>query len=83
MLNTDTKLLNQFKEDAPVVEEWSSWEWYDFFMKLQLIEYNNGQWVPPYNLQNKIMNYDGFNMGDSDTMPEVDLLHIYATQKEV
>ena len=82
LLNIYSKLLKQFKEDEPVVEEWSPLGWYDFYMKLELTLYNNGQWVPPCHLQKKGMNYDGFNLTDPNTKPDVDLPEMYATWKE-
>lgn len=45
-----SNLLKLFKEEAPVVEEWSSQGWNEFYMKLKLCVYNYGQWVQPYHL---------------------------------
>ena len=44
--------------------------------------YNNGQWVPPYHLQKKGLNYDVFNLVDPNTNPDVDLPETYATRSE-
>ena len=51
-------------------------------MKLELTAYKHGQCVPSYHLQKKGMNYDGFNLGDQNNVPDVDLPSIYVTHKD-